>query len=61
MTRRGIIYQKEPQECELCGKLAECRPYGPHGEQICYECGRKDVKGTEKRMSDYIFGKGSTQ
>lgn len=42
--------------CELCGKIDECRPYGPNDEQICFECGMKDVETTKAKMNAYIFG-----
>ena len=35
------------QQCDLCGKVAELRPYGPNGEAICFECSMKDKKTTE--------------
>lgn len=38
------IYAENDNVCELCGKIAECRPYGPKGELICWECGQKDKK-----------------
>ena len=39
-------------QCELCRTVAELRPYGPNGENICVDCGRKDKAGTEKRMAE---------
>ena len=42
MTEPGIIYAERPQQCDLCGKVAELRPYGPHGECVCFECGMKE-------------------
>lgn len=51
------IIQAEPDNvCELCGKVAETRPYGPDGKEICYDCGMKDEKATNKRMAKYLFG-----
>ncbi len=52
-----VIIEPEPEQtCELCGAFAECRPYGPNGEQICYECGMKDLEATklafERRLLD---------
>ena len=35
--------------CELCGRIDELRPYGPNGEQICYECGQKDPETTARK------------
>ena len=44
MIGPGIFLAEEepPGVCELCGKAAEVRPYGPKGEQVCSECMMKD-------------------
>jgi hypothetical protein len=42
MSGPGVIAVEEPRKCELCGAFEECRPYGPNGEQICFNCGTKD-------------------
>ena len=43
-------------KCTNCGKVAELRPYGKGGANICYCCGMKDMETTktmmEKRISD---------
>lgn len=51
-----IIKAELDQKCELCGVLAECRPYGPNGKQVCYDCAQKDKVGTEERMKKIMFG-----
>lgn len=51
-----IIEPEEDQICELCGKLEETRPYGPNGEQICFDCGMKDQATTDKIMGKVLFG-----
>jgi hypothetical protein len=51
-----IIEAEKPQQCDLCGKIAELRPYGPNGETICFECGEKDPKTTERMMGRVLFG-----
>ena len=56
MSGLGIIQEEPMQRCELCGVIDECRPYGPNGEQICFECGMKDEETTRKQMAKYIFG-----
>lgn len=59
MSGRGIIAEELPQACELCGKIDECRPYGPNNEQICFECAHStpEMKAiAEKKMAAYIFG-----
>lgn len=56
MSGRGFIAEEKDQVCELCGVVAECRPYGPNYEQICFDCGMKDEELTRKRIGEYIFG-----
>lgn len=56
MSGRGFIAVEPDRECELCHKVAETRPYGPNGEQVCFECGMKNEKATKRQMSKYIFG-----
>jgi hypothetical protein len=59
MSGRGFIAAELDQVCEACGKIDECRPYGPNGEQICFECAMKDEETTRKKMAEYIFGEKS--
>jgi hypothetical protein len=56
MSGLGIIQEEPPQACELCGVIDECRPYGPNGEEIFFDCGIKDQETTAKQMDKYIFG-----
>jgi len=56
MSGRGIIATEPEQFCEVCGILAECRPYGPNDEQICFDCAMKDEETTHRKMVKYIFG-----
>ena len=56
MSGPGFIAQQDDEVCEMCGKVDECRPYGPNGENICFECGMKDEATTKKKMEEYIFG-----
>lgn len=56
MSSLGIIAPEPDQMCELCGKIDECRPYGPNNEQICFVCGMKDPETTNRKMDQYIFG-----
>ena len=56
MSGLGIIQEEPPQRCELCGVIEETRPYGPNGEQVCFECGMKDEENAKKRMRLHIFG-----
>jgi hypothetical protein len=56
MSGRGIIAQQPDEVCEMCGKVDECRPYGPNDENICFDCAMKDEATTERKMAAYIFG-----
>lgn len=56
MSGRGIIMEEPPQVCELCGVIEECRPYGPNGEQVCFECAMKDEESAKRKMNEYLFG-----
>ena len=56
MSGRGFIAVEPEDKCELCGKIAELRPYGPKGERICFDCGMKDEKATNRQLGKYIFG-----
>ncbi|MCK9568580.1 hypothetical protein M0R72_06535 [Candidatus Pacearchaeota archaeon] len=54
---RVIVVEKMPRRrCELCGKTAELRPYGPNGENICFACGMKDEETTAKQFGKIILG-----
>lgn len=59
MSGKGFIAAESERRCELCGKLAETRPYGPKGERVCFECGMKDEAAVERGMNKYIFGQGN--
>lgn len=56
MSGLGFIAEQAPEVCEMCGKVDECRPYGPNNENICFDCGMKDEETTRKKMDAYIFG-----
>jgi hypothetical protein len=51
-----IIAPEKPQQCDLCGKIDELRPYGPNGECICFECGMKNQPMTDRIMKHKLFG-----
>ena len=56
MSRRGVIEATPPKKCELCGEVAELRPYGPHNENICFECAMKDIQTTNRKFEEVVFG-----
>ena len=41
----------EDQECEICGKYEELRPYGPNSENICYRCMMKDEPAAKRAFA----------
>lgn len=52
LINKVIVIQVEPdQQCDLCGKIAELRPYGPNGECVCFECGMKDEPAAYRAMN----------
>jgi len=50
VTHKDVIYEEKPQQCDLCGKIAELRPYGPKGECICFQCMKKDEESAKRQM-----------
>ena len=50
------IYVEPDSVCSLCGKTAECRPYGVNGTQICFSCGVKNMKETATQAGLQLFG-----
>lgn len=49
-----LIEKEKPKRCQFCGKVAETRPYGPNGEDICIDCGMSTpmmIKAAEERFS----------
>jgi len=60
MTRRkGDVLHIEAEPagtCELCGKKEEVRPYGPNGEDVCFECGMKDESAARKQLAKRLEG-----
>jgi hypothetical protein len=59
MSGKGFIAAEPDRACELCGKVEECRPYGPKGEWVCFGCGMKDQASVERGMNRYIHGQGN--
>lgn len=45
-----IISSERPQQCDLCLKIAELRPYGPKGEKVCFECMMKNESAAKKQF-----------
>lgn len=44
--------EQEPRgRCELCTASAETRPYGPNGEEVCFDCDMKAEAATTATLS----------
>lgn len=56
MSGPGLIEVEAKGLCQLCLARSETRPYGPNGEEICFECGVKNPLQSEKRMGQYLMG-----
>ncbi len=56
MSGKGYIAATKPETCELCGKHAELRPYGPRGESVCFECAMKDEEAAKRQFRGHVFG-----
>ena len=59
MTRRGVIYVEPPQQCDECGQVDECRPYGPGGRVICHPCldaHPEWAEEAEARLAHLVWG-----
>jgi len=37
-----VVEPEVPASCEVCGVVAELRPYGVGGKKICVECAMRD-------------------
>lgn len=59
MSGRGFIQEEPDRPCELCGKVEECRPYGPSGEQVCFNCALKDPAAAKRGFVRYVCGTGN--
>lgn len=61
LIRRGnnriSIIEAEPHMiCHECGKVAETRPYGHNGAEICYDCGEKIPDIVQHNVRIKLFG-----
>jgi len=56
MSGRGYISDEPDRTCQFCGKVAECRPYGPKGEDVCFLCGMKNKEAAEKQFCKRVLG-----
>jgi hypothetical protein len=45
-----VIAMEAPSECADCGEVAETRPYGKDGAEVCYDCGMKDPAEMQRQF-----------
>lgn len=55
MSGPGYISVEKPQQCDLCGKIAELRPYGPRGECVCFQCGMMNIEAARRGFAKYVL------
>ena len=53
---RLIIEVEQPQQCDICGTIAELRPYGPNGECVCFDCAMKDKPAAKRQFIKRLDG-----
>lgn len=56
MSGPGVIEAEGNGRCQLCGKLDETRPYGPNGEEVCFDCGMKNQAAAERGFLRFVVG-----
>ncbi len=56
MSSFGVIREETPRRCQLCGRTEECRPYGPNGEDVCFDCGMKDPDACLRGFRKLVLG-----
>jgi len=59
---KGVVrIQIEPEDdCELCGKHEELRPYGPNGERVCWSCAHENPLEMNRRLIAMLEGRDPT-
>ena len=58
MSCPRVIEKEAVDRCQLCGAIAETRPYGPKGEEVCFQCAMKDEEAARRQFTKHVFGTG---
>jgi len=58
MSRLGVIAVEMVDRCELCKTIAETRPYGANGEEVCFKCAMEDQISMREQAARHLFGEG---
>ena len=48
------VEREPPAPCEECGAVAELRPYGKGGANVCHPCAMKDPWEAQRQMAKRI-------
>lgn len=48
------VIDEPPGRCEICGAVAETRPYGPDGQEVCFKCGMKDENAAKQKFQERL-------
>ena len=56
MKVKVLNHRESDGKCQLCGKEADLRPYGPNEEWICFDCGMKDEATTAAQFAKATSG-----
>ena len=56
MSNLGLIEAEPDGVCDLCSAVAETRPYGPNGEEVCFECAMKDPEAAKRGFRRFVLG-----
>lgn len=50
------VIEEPSGRCEDCGEVAETRPYGPKGENVCFPCAMKDEDAAKRQFRRRLEG-----
>ena len=56
MTHIVVLKKENPQQCDMCGQIDELRPYGPKGEDVCFDCAKKNPKAMARQFKKRLSG-----
>jgi hypothetical protein len=49
-----VVEEQKPEQCEYCGEVAELRPYGKNGANICFKCMMKNENEAKKQYGKLL-------
>ena len=58
MSNKHVYVVPTPiNNCQVCGKKEELRPYGKNGAWVCFECGMKDEEEAKRQFNKQFLSK----